>query len=57
VNEPDLESGSGQYPLELALHLGEMGMARILVEHGANVNSVDAEGSTFLWKALQKGKV
>jgi hypothetical protein len=54
LNEPDPESG-GQFPLELAFALGEMGMARSLVEHGANVNQVGVDGSTFLWKAIQNG--
>lgn len=52
VNEVDDQD---QMPLDLALNLQQFDTARVLCEHGANVNKVDGRGKTFIAKAIEAG--
>jgi len=52
-NKPDLESkdGLGLTPLTISVRYGDTEMTKILLEHGANVNSTIEDGSTPLFFA------
>ena len=45
---------AGRLALDLALELGEEGVARSLVEHQANLNQTDGEGRAALHLAIQR---
>ena len=51
INEPDEQ---GRLPLDLALVLGEQGIATSLVEHGVNVSERTVSGSSLLHLAIQR---
>ena len=51
LNEPESE---GRLPLDLALELGEEGIADSLVEHGVNVSRVTDGGETMLHLAIRR---
>lgn len=56
--DPNLRTGGGQqhgHPLLLALEAKRTGMARVLVEHGADVNVVAGRGRSPLHLACQHG--
>jgi len=43
------EDAAAYTALHLAALLGHQGVARVLIEHGADVNALDTEGKTPLW--------
>ena len=47
-------SDSGRTPLILAAYSAHLPVCRCLVEHGANVNSIDHQGRSALWWASCK---
>jgi ankyrin repeat protein len=54
VNDSD---DAGRIPLDLALETQQFNMAKSLVEHKADVDIVDTDGLTLLWKAVQRGRL
>lgn len=54
VNEADEQDAM---PLDLALNLRQFDTAKILCEHGADVNRIDSKGKTFIAKAIEAGSV
>uniref|UniRef100_A0A915DVL8 Ankyrin repeat and FYVE domain-containing protein 1 n=1 Tax=Ditylenchus dipsaci TaxID=166011 RepID=A0A915DVL8_9BILA len=54
LNQPD---DLDILPLELSFETSQLNIAKSLVEHGADLNKLDANGLSFLWKAIQKGKI
>ncbi|KAI1717947.1 ankyrin repeats (3 copies) domain-containing protein [Ditylenchus destructor] len=54
LNEYD---DNGKLPLELALNTDRLDISKTLVDHGADVNTILPSGVSFLWKAIQEGKI
>ncbi|MDO9438772.1 ankyrin repeat domain-containing protein [Hydrogenophaga sp.] len=53
--DPDLANKVGEAPLHLACRLGVLGIVRLLVNAGANIERPDAEGATPLHLASEEG--
>lgn len=45
----------GFLPLQLAFDTNQLNIAKCLMSHGADLNKLDLNGLSFLWKAIQKG--
>jgi hypothetical protein len=44
--QPDLEDNDGRTPLSWALETGHLGLAKLLLKHGADINREDRKGKT-----------
>ena len=55
ANDPNLVFDSGQTALHFAAGQGQIGLLRLLVALGANVNAVDQPGNTPLHRAVENG--
>lgn len=51
INEPD---EAGDIPLDLALRTDQLGIAKNLVSHQANVNAADENSKTLLHRAIER---
>lgn len=47
----------GKFPLDLAFETNQLNIAKHLLSHGANLNILDANGFSFLSKAVQSGNL
>ncbi|RAO72859.1 uncharacterized protein BHQ10_008871 [Talaromyces amestolkiae] len=54
---PDIKDVNGVTPLVLAAMQGNVDVAKVLIEAGASVNSVDNTGSSLLYKATDRYQV
>ena len=50
------EEGAGETPLMFACQGGHLDIVKLLIEHGANVNTLDFDGDTALAHAARKGE-
>ena len=54
TNEPD---ENDQLPLDIALNSRQLNIAKTLKEHKADLNKLDKNGQSFVFKAIQRGDV
>ena len=54
TNEPDTDQN---LPLDIALSSGQLSIAKLLVEHRADLNKLDKDSRSFVFKAVQRGDV
>ena len=50
------EEGDGETPLMMACQEGHLHIVKLLIEHGANVNTLDFDGDTALAHAARNGE-